>query len=53
MNIYVVIGKDGHLELLNSCPRWDWEAMGQTVRMGNINGGDSVEIPMPSENKGR
>jgi hypothetical protein len=40
-------------EFLSGPPRWDWLALGQIVRVGNINGGDSVLVEMPEENRGR
>jgi hypothetical protein len=40
-------------EFLSGMPQWDWLALGQVVRVGNVNGGDSIPVDMPEENKGR
>jgi hypothetical protein len=39
--VYVVTSPNGDLEVLDAEPRWDWEALGQTVYIANVNGGDS------------
>jgi hypothetical protein len=56
-DVHVVItldaGKVTDCEVLDCAPRWDWQALGQVVRNGNINGGDSIEVAMPEENRGR
>lgn len=41
------------LEILDTCPQWDWESLGQVVRVANVNGGDSSPVEMPAENRGR
>lgn len=55
--VYVVITMDGRtvsdVEVLDAMPRWDWEVLNQVVRVGNVNGGDSVTVEMPAENRGR
>ncbi len=53
MLIYIVISQNGDVEILDCCPRWDWMAMGQIVRSGYVNGGDTALETMPAENKGR
>lgn len=40
-------------EVLDAMPRWDWKALGQEVRVANVNGGDSAYVDMPAENRGR
>jgi hypothetical protein len=50
--VYVVTTQDDRgtivdLELLDSPPRWV-QGRGQTLRLGNLNGGDSVELPWPA-----
>lgn len=45
--VYVVQSPNGDVELLDACPRWDWPALGQTVRVGNVNGGDSAPVAHP------
>jgi len=48
--------EQGHIvdqEILDTRPRWDWLALNQVVRHGYINGGDSVVIDMPAENRGQ
>jgi hypothetical protein len=55
--VYMVITvRDGQVvdvEVLDQFPRWDWLSLGQIVRVGNVNGGDSVVVDMPVENRGR
>lgn len=51
--LFVVLSPDGDVEVLDKQPRWDWEALGQVVRVANVNGGDSAAVPMPAENRGR
>lgn len=54
---YVVItiarGRVSDCEVLDELPQWDWLALGQVVRIGNVNGGDSAPVEMPAENRGR
>lgn len=40
-------------EVLDAMPEWDWKALGQDVRVANVNGGDSALVEMPAENRGR
>lgn len=40
-------------EVLDAMPQWDWKALGQEVRVANVNGGDSAWVEMPAENRGR
>lgn len=49
--VYIVISPNGDVELLDAMPRWNWEAEGQTVRVGHINGGDSAPVPMPPSHR--
>lgn len=55
--VYVVTTLAGRgiedVEVLDAMPRWDWKALGQEVRVANVNGGDSAYVDMPAENRGR
>jgi len=51
--VWIVTSPNGDIEVLDGQPTWDWVALGQTVRIANINGGDSAPVIMPSENIGK
>ena len=55
--VWVVLtpGRSGELrdlEVLDSPPKWDLAALGQTCRTGFVNGGDSIEWHAPAPSAG-
>jgi hypothetical protein len=44
-DVWIVLTEaSGELEVLDSAPLWNWQAMGQRVWFASVNGGDSVEL---------
>jgi len=47
-DVYIVVGTlDGHMEVLDSLPKWDWTSLSQRVYLAGVNGGDAVEVKQP------
>lgn len=44
-SVWIVVGKDGHVEVLKEQPRWDWDRLAQSVYVANVNGGDALRVP--------